>query len=141
MVPPATINVILEDGQTVNRGLFSVLPMHELVVQQGLPLLEADYIGHAVPYHTSDPQTIDQLLQRNPLRVRAYKTVQDIIERLQREDFASKQVVTLEDWEATTLQPEAALKSLDNNNQMLTQLCYHLDQQPACDRMCYKENY
>jgi len=140
MVPPATVNVILDNHSTVTRSLFAVFPMQDLVVEQGLPILEADYISHALPYHTEpDNATVmTELLASNPLRTRAYKSVQEVAERLQQPDFAAKRVVTLVDWEANTLAP-GNLPKPKNQNHIVKETCYHLEQFPGCDRMCRRK--
>jgi hypothetical protein len=133
MLPPASITVLLPNGQkTITRSIYSIFPAEELHSNHKLPLLEANYIKHALPYHLSDPVRSAELLDTHYINVNAYESVEEVIQVLKADKagYRDKKVVSLRDWN------KAGLRVGRDQESRIKKLCGNLEMPMGCDATC-----
>jgi len=136
MLPPASITVLLPHGQkTITRSIYSIFPAEELHDIHKLPLLEANYIKHALPYHLSEPVTSAELLGTHYINVNAYETVQEVIQVLNADKtgYRDKKIVSLREWNSN----RGGLQvGRSNQERKIMELCANLEMPMGCDATC-----
>lgn len=132
MVPPSLVTVKLSDGETVLRDFFSVFPVDNLVFDKSLPLLESQYVQHALPYHSEDYDATSSLLAENNLNMAAYGGVEQVIDALHEDEWRNRLSITLANWQSGRMGGQT-LESLAD-----VQTCADLQEAPGCARLCKK---
>lgn len=130
MVPPSLVTVKLADGETVLRDFFSVFPVDALVFDYDLPLLEAQYVQHALPYLSEDSELTSSLLSENNLNMGAYGGIEEVATALVGDEWKNRLSITLANWQSGRLGGET-LQNLDS-----IRTCAQLHEAPGCARIC-----
>lgn len=130
MVPPSIVTVKLSDGETVLRDFFSVFPVDQLIFEKLLPLLESQYVQHALPYHVNDVEMTNSLLAENNINMAAYGGVEQITEALLQGEWRDRLSVTLANWQSGRL----GGLTLDKLGDVRT--CAQLEKEPGCAQIC-----
>lgn len=130
MVPPSLVTVKLFDGETIIRDFFSVFPVDELVFDKSLPLLESQYVQHALPYHTGNNEMTSSLLAENDINMAAYGGLEQVVDALQQDEWRGRLSITLANWQSGRL----GGITLDSLNDVRT--CAKLDKEPGCAQIC-----
>lgn len=130
MIPPSIVTVKLSNGETVLRDFFSVFPVDHLIFDKSLPLLESQYVQHALPYHVNDVEMADSLLADNNFNMAAYGGVEQVTEALQQEEWKDRLSITLVNWQSGRLGGH----TLDELSDART--CAQLDKEPGCAQIC-----
>lgn len=132
MIPPSLVTVNSPNGETVLRDFFSVFPVDHLVFDKALPLLESQYVQHALPHHSEDYEATSSLLAENNINMAAYGGVEQVVEALQAQEWRDRLSITLANWQSGRLGGET-LDSLAD-----VQTCADLHEAPGCARICRK---
>lgn len=101
----------------------------------GLPLLESDYIKHAIP-HQKRPERIsmavadasESLLATNEVRCELFSNAEEVINRLLAPNLAKRMVITLTGWH------RVKGKVSEQYNQLFT--CLDMHKEMTCNLWC-----
>lgn len=130
MVPPSIVTVKLSNGETVLRDFFSVFPVDQLVFDKSLPLLESQYVQHALPYHVENPEMTASLLAENNINMAAYGGIEQVADALLTTEWRYRFSVTLSNWQSGRL----GGTTLDSLSDVRT--CSQLHKEPGCAQIC-----
>jgi len=130
MVPPSIVTVELSDNDTTIRDFFSVFPVDHLVFDKSLPLLESQYVQHALPYHVDNINMTSSLLAENNINMAAYGGLEQVVDALMEDEWKDRLSVTLASWQSGRLGGDI----LDSLSDVRT--CTQLNKEPGCAQIC-----